>query len=94
MISDELSGGTPAAIEGIVAHELAHRVLEHIQRGHVSCTAEREANQLIKSWGFGEEYKSASAEFGQAKVGQGVAGCKEEGEKLFTYYKLYLLDNT
>lgn len=78
LISDALSDGTPEAIQGIVAHELAHRVLEHIRTGHTSCTAEREANALIKSWGFVKEYESASAEFGQAKVGDGVAGCTEE----------------
>lgn len=83
MISDALSEGTPEAIEGIVAHELAHRVMDNIRNNHISCQAEREANRLIKSWGFNKEYQNASQEFGQAKVGDGVAGCQEvpnEGE--------------
>ena len=66
----------PAAIEGIIAHELAHRVLDHIRRGHVSCQAEREANALIKQWGFGKEFKEASKTFGQRKGDP--AGCQEK----------------
>ncbi|MBF0489374.1 MAG: M48 family metalloprotease [Candidatus Omnitrophica bacterium] len=79
-ISDALAGGSKEAIMGIVAHELAHRVLDHIRRNHVSCQAERESNRLIKSWGFTTEFKAASKEFGQAKVGGGVAGCQEVPE--------------
>jgi hypothetical protein len=51
-------------IEGVIAHELAHRVLDHIKRGKVNCASEREANQLIMRWGFGKEFKSASKEMG------------------------------
>ncbi len=63
-----LDGGKSSTeIEGVVAHELAHRVLDHIINGNVDCNAEREANALIKKWGFGEEFKAASAAFGQRK---------------------------
>jgi hypothetical protein len=81
-ISDHLADGSSEAIRGIVAHEIAHRVLDHIRRNHVSCQAEREANRLIKSWGFTKEFAAASKEFGQAKVGDGVAGCQEAPEPL------------
>jgi hypothetical protein len=57
--------GEVGAIEGVVAHELAHRVLDHIRTGNTGCDAERQANALIKKWGFGQEYKDASAAFGQ-----------------------------
>ena len=76
-ISDALAGGSSEAIMGIVAHEIAHRVLDHIRQNHVSCQAEKEANRLIKSWGFTKEFEAASQEFGQAKEGQNIAGCKE-----------------
>lgn len=65
----------PAAIKGVVAHELAHRVLDHIRKGYVNCDAERQANRLIKSWGFGKEFIEASHAFGQRK-GDPV-GCQE-----------------
>ncbi len=55
---------TPSAIEGVVAHELAHRVLDHVRNGKVSCQAEREANALIKQWGFKKEFQEASRLFG------------------------------
>jgi len=58
---------TPAPIEGVVAHEIAHRVLDSIRKGNVNCDAERAANALIKKWGFGEEFKEASRLFGQKK---------------------------
>ena len=55
------------AIAGVVAHELAHRVLEHIKKGKVSCKSEREANRLIKRWGFEKEFAAASKAFGHRK---------------------------
>ena len=55
---------TPDAITGIVAHETAHRVFDHIKNGQVDCNAERQANALIKKWGFGKEFKKASELFG------------------------------
>jgi pimeloyl-ACP methyl ester carboxylesterase len=77
-ISDELADGSSEAVKGIIAHELAHRVLDHVRQNHLSCNAEREANRLIKSWGFTVEYEAASREFGRAKAGDGVASCRPD----------------
>jgi hypothetical protein len=76
-LSTALNNGPKEAVKGIVAHELAHRVLDHVRRGQTTCKAEREANRLIKSWGFEVEYKSASEEFGAKKEGSGSASCQE-----------------
>ncbi len=76
-ISTGLESGSADAIKGIVAHELAHRVLDHVRSGKVSCQSEREANHLVKSWGFVKEYEAASKEYGRAKEGSGVASCQE-----------------
>ena len=51
-------------IEGIILHELAHRVLDHAKKEIRTCQMEREANNLVKSWGFGEEFQKAKATFG------------------------------
>ena len=66
---------SPGPIEGVVAHEIAHRVLEHIKNGDVSCDAERASNHLIMKWGFKKEFKEASKLFGQKKGDP--AGCQE-----------------
>jgi hypothetical protein len=66
---------TPGPIEGVVAHELAHRVLDSIRKGNVNCDAERASNALIKRWGFKKEFKAASKLFGQKKGDP--AGCQE-----------------
>ena len=71
---------TSDAIEGVVAHELAHRVLDHIRQGHTDCDAERAANALIKTWGFTKEFEEASKMFGH-KEGD-PAPCQEKEEKL------------
>ncbi|MBF0531762.1 MAG: hypothetical protein HQL23_01555 [Candidatus Omnitrophica bacterium] len=63
---DDLAKST-APIEGVIAHELAHRVLEHILKGNVSCDAEREANALVKKWGFAAEYQAARKIFGRKR---------------------------
>ncbi len=68
---------TPLPIEGIIAHELAHRVLEHVRKGNVNCAAEREANALVKRWGFTKEYAEASKAFGRHKSGD-TASCQEK----------------
>jgi len=70
---------TPGPIEGVVAHEIAHRVLEHIKNGDVSCDAERASNALIKKWGFKKEFKEASELFGQKKGDP--AACQEVSHK-------------
>ncbi|MBF0330513.1 MAG: M48 family metalloprotease [Candidatus Omnitrophica bacterium] len=77
-ISDVLEAGSSEAIKGIVAHEMAHRVLDHVRRNRVGCQSEREANRLIKSWGFTGEFEAASREFGRAKFGGGAASCPED----------------
>jgi len=70
---------TPGPIEGVVAHEIAHRVLDTIRKGNVNCDAERAANRLIKEWGFKEEFKEASRLFGQKKGDP--AACQEVPHK-------------
>lgn len=70
---------TPGPIEGVVAHEIAHRVLNTIRKGNVNCDAERAANRLIIKWGFAKEFKEASQLFGQKKGDP--AGCQEVPHK-------------
>ena len=70
---------TPGPIEGVVAHEIAHRVLDSIRKGNVNCDAERAANALIVKWGFKKEFKEASRLFGQKKGDP--AGCQEVSHK-------------
>ena len=70
---------TPGPIEGVVAHEIAHRVLDHIRKGNVNCDAERASNALIRKWGFKKEFKEASKLFGQKKGDP--AGCQEVPHK-------------
>jgi len=70
---------TPGPIEGVVAHEIAHRVLDSIRKGNVNCDAERAANALIKKWGFKKEFREASQLFGQKKGDP--AGCQEVPKK-------------
>ena len=66
---------TKEPIEAVVAHELAHRVLDHIRKGNVNCDAERQSNALIKKWGFRKEFQEASRIFGQKKGDP--AACQE-----------------
>jgi len=70
---------TPGPIEGVIAHEIAHRVLDSIRKGNVNCDAERAANALIKKWGFKKEFKEASQLFGQRKGDP--AACQEVPHK-------------
>jgi len=76
-LSTALNNGPKEAVMGIVAHELAHRVLDHVRRGQTTCKAEREANRLVKTWGFTKEYQAASGQFGSNKTGDHVASCQE-----------------
>ena len=71
---------TPGPIEGVVAHEIAHRVLDSIRKGNVNCDAERAANALIKKWGFKKEFKEASKLFGQKKGDP--AACQEKAKPI------------
>ena len=66
---------TPEPVKGVVAHELAHRVLDHSRKGPVTCKEEREANTLVGQWGFKEEFQQASKMFGR-KEGE-PSSCKE-----------------
>ncbi len=52
------------AIKGVIAHEIAHRYLNH---SHGSGEAgERAANRQVQAWGLQEEYEAAKAEWGHA----------------------------
>ena len=63
-LNTELNEGKDVeAIEGVVFHELAHRVLGH-EGGHFSIEVEKEANHLVKKWGFQKQYLKAKASFG------------------------------
>jgi hypothetical protein len=66
-LSMALNDGPIEAIEGVVAHEVAHRVLENIRHGHVDCRAERASNRLIKRWGLKSEFEEAKNVFGTKK---------------------------
>jgi len=76
-LGDGLNDATDIeAIEGIVLHETAHRFLEHLRNTEKHpCEREIEANRLVKEWGYEEEYKKASEEFG-AKT-EGDSPCQE-----------------
>jgi len=75
-LSAELeSADSSQAIEGVIAHELAHRFLEHILKKTERCQREKEANHLIQDWGFAEEFELARKKFGRK---DGVkSGCEE-----------------
>lgn len=75
-LSDELDAAfDPLAIEGILFHEMAHRYLEHLKKAEFSCEMEREANRLVKQWGFEKEYQKASEIFGSKT--EGDSPCKD-----------------
>lgn len=63
--------GAEEAIEGVILHELAHRVLDHVRtrQGRSPCDIEKEANGLVKSWGFEAQYLAAKGTFGSAAAG-------------------------
>jgi len=68
ILGDELNtAGDVQAIEGIILHETAHRYLEHLSTEELGCQMEREANRLVKQWGYEEEYLKASYTFGAKK---------------------------
>ncbi|MBP9855426.1 MAG: hypothetical protein KBD53_11220 [Candidatus Omnitrophica bacterium] len=80
VLGDELndSNNIPA-IEGIILHELAHDYLKHLRAPKHNCEMEREANRLVKAWGYTKEYEAASKEFGAKKPGD--SPCKDYFEK-------------
>lgn len=57
------------AIEGVIAHEIAHDWLKHLRAPKHNCEMEREANRLIMDWGYEDEYRQASETFGAKKKG-------------------------
>ena len=62
------------AIEGVVLHEIAHRVLEHGTSEKASREKGRAANRLVKKWGFTRELEKAIERFGESK-------CEEKEEE-------------
>lgn len=78
-LGDELEkAADPQAIEGIIFHEIAHRVLNHLHSEREdSCELEKEANRLVKQWGFQEEFSKASAIFGSKKQGDSPCADKQ-----------------
>lgn len=79
-LADELeSKGTVEAIAGIVAHELAHKYLEHLRAPTSTCEMERQANNLIKSWGFEDAFVQAKDLFGAKHKSD--SRCYEESEE-------------
>ncbi len=68
----------PIAIEGVILHEIAHRILEHLKADHFSCALEREANRLVKSWGFEQEFLKAKEYFGSKSPGDSPCHDKKD----------------
>jgi len=73
ILGDELNNAENVeAIEGVIAHEIAHRYLENIKAynaGAEPCALERKANHTIQEWGFSEEFAQAKDVFGAKKRG-------------------------
>jgi hypothetical protein len=55
------------AIEGVVAHELAHHYLDHVA-GAFSMEKEKQANHQIQKWGFDRQFQRAKAKFGSGHL--------------------------
>lgn len=75
-LSDEVENASPEEIEGLILHEIAHRTLEHLHSKKISCDMEREANMLVKSWGFEQEFLKAKERFGSKEKGD--SPCQDE----------------
>lgn len=70
VLGDELNNTENIeAIEGVILHELAHDFLKHLRAPKHNCDMEREANRLVKSWGYAKEYEQASEAFGAKHPG-------------------------
>lgn len=67
--------GDVSAVEGIILHELAHKILEHSKKPF-SCQLERDANNQVKKWGYEKEFLAAKEKFG-SKERDGSENCKE-----------------
>jgi hypothetical protein len=55
------------AIEGVIFHELAHRVFGH-EGGIFSIQKEKDANHLVEKWGFKAQFLRAKAKFGNGHL--------------------------
>jgi len=55
------------AIEGVILHEIAHRVLKHSLVQVYSKEYERAANQQVIDWGYEKEFLKAKEQFGVHK---------------------------
>lgn len=70
ILGDELNNSNDIeAIEGVILHELAHDYLKHLRAPKHNCEMEREANRLVKTWGYAKEYEKASEVFGAKNAG-------------------------
>jgi len=65
----------PEAIQGVILHELAHRIFEHLKSDIHVCERELEANQWLKKQGFEREFEKASGLFGAKQKGD--SPCQE-----------------
>ena len=80
ILNDELNNASSIeAVEGIILHEIAHPYLEHFLNPAPGCELEREANRLVKSWGFEGEYLKAKELFGHKT--EGDSPCHDEKEE-------------
>lgn len=61
---DKLLGWPKAVAIGVVAHEFAHRLLQHGETGPTGLDEEYEADRLAREWGFGEEVTAMRASLG------------------------------
>jgi len=61
-------------IAGVVAHELAHRILEHGIAEEYDELLERKANALLFEWGFKKEFQAAKDKFGAYHMQSAPAG--------------------
>ena len=64
-----MAGDDEDAIIGLIAHELAHKFLDHATRpddGHGGLAHENEADDRASEWGFSEEIKAFRRTYGPA----------------------------
>lgn len=64
-----IAGDDEDAIIGLIAHELAHKYLDHATRpddGHGGLTHEDEADNLASGWGFSKEIRALRRRIGPA----------------------------
>lgn len=77
ILADELNNVEDSeAVEGVVAHEIAHRYLEHLKSPKKGCELEKEANALLKEWRMEREFNTAKKVFGHKQ--EGDSPCADE----------------